>query len=145
MSDGFNFCNFYKKHSKGSTELWANKIYSPSTELTISKPKCARNKCCRVVPKVALSMDSFFIIPDNPQYKHKVFFMMHKCSLSHPKLEKTKSWKHFFYYKFMQKPNSFVFIKCRNFYVFLINAILRQLRGHICYYFNEKRRNISET
>lgn len=66
-----------------------------------------------------------FLIPDNSQYKHKVFFMMHKCSLSHLKTrrnenqenqENTKN-----YYKFMQKP-SFNFIKCRNFYVFLINV-----------------------
>ena len=75
--------------------------------------------------------------------------MMHKCSLSHPKLEaKRKSWKIFFYYKFMQKPRkiSFNFIKCRNFYVFLINAMLRmELRGRICYYFNEKIRSKNET
>lgn len=37
----------------------------------------------------------------------------------------------------------FIFIKCRNFYVFLINAMLRQLRGRICYDFNEKKERTS--
>lgn len=50
-----------------------------------------------------------------------------------------KSWQTFLFITNLCKTeNSFNFIKCRNFYVFLINAMLRQLRGHICYEFNEK-------
>lgn len=95
--------------------------------------------------------------------QHKIFFMMHKCSLSHPKLamagvsrggpkeDENENHGTIFFITNLCKTEKFAsgFIKCRNFYVFLINAIcvLRQMRGHICCYFNENSflRNESET
>lgn len=183
MSDGFYsvistrdasllccFLFFRPKHKKktpwSGAEGEPNKIYLPSTELTISEPKnMLRNKCYpQTVPKARLAslrlsarslslagisfwpqtsrgQASLPLLPPTASTKHKIFFMMHKCSLSHPKLErKTKSWNSFFFITNLCKNRriSFSFIKCRNFYVFLINAIsLRQMRGR-CYYFNEK-------
>ena len=104
-----------------------NKIYLSSTELTISKPKYVQNKC------YPMCLKRFLIPDDGIRTKEKtqkniflwctsVQFLIRKSGKGK---ERKKSWNGFiFYYKFMQKPKiSFIFIKCRNFYVFLINAI----------------------
>ena len=52
---------------------------------------------------------------------------MHKCSVSHPQIgkrkRKEKIMEQFYFLLQIYAKISFIFIKCRNFYVFLINAI----------------------
>lgn len=92
-----------KQESLEKAKDWKSQIYLPSTELTISKPKDAWNKCCQIAPKAAsrlgISPPELPVTASaraNKQFKHKIFFMMHKCSLSHPKLEKTEIMETFF-------------------------------------------------